>query len=257
MKYIISFVIRYIPRKYLQLVSGFALKVLGIFYSGNNVECPISGKTYRKFLPYGRINARENALCPSSQSLERHRLMWLYLKEKTDFFTAKHHLLHIAPENCFIDIFEKMPNLTYITADLDSPLAKVKMDVHQIPFPDNHFDIVFCNHVMEHVEDDIKAMSEIFRVLSPNGWAIIQSPVENNRAITYEDKSITSANEREKAFGQADHVRVFGNDYAKRLEKAGFTVVEDRFAMEMSPEKIKRYALPASEIIYLCKKIVA
>jgi SAM-dependent methyltransferase len=254
MKYIISWVIRYIPRKYLQLVSGVSLRVLAFFYRGNNVECPISSKTYRKFLPYGRIHPRENALCPDSQSLERHRLMWLYLKEKTDFFTAPHQLLHIAPESCFMAKFEAMPNLEYITADIESPLAKVKMDVHHIPFPDNRFSVVFCNHVMEHVEDDLKALKEIYRVLKPNGWAIIQSPINESLETTYEDASITSPAAREKAFGQADHVRMFGKDYPQRLRKAGFEVIEDDYVKQLSPEKQQRYALPVYETIYLCVK---
>ncbi|MGD1843476.1 MAG: class I SAM-dependent methyltransferase [Thermonemataceae bacterium] len=255
MKYLIGWVLRTIPRKYLQRVSGIVLKSMDLFYRGNKVECPICEKTYRKFLPYGRINPRENALCPGSQSLERHRLMWLYLKEKTDFFTAPHKLLHIAPESCFIKKFEALPNITYTTADLESPLAKVKMEIHAMPFADNSFDIVFCNHVMEHVEDDLQAMREIYRVLSLGGWAIIQSPINESLATSYEDASITSPQGREKAFGQDDHLRMYGRDYPERLRAAGFEVVEDRFVMEMSPEKVARYALPANEIIYLCKKV--
>jgi len=253
MKYLISFIIRKVPRKYLQLVSDIALKFIAIFYIGNKVEDPISGKTYRKFLPYGRI-PRENALCPGSLSLERHRLMWLYLKEKTNFFTAPQKLLHIAPEHCFINRFEALKNLDYITADIESPLAKVKMDIHHIPFPDNTFDVCFCNHVMEHVDDDIRAMSEIHRVLKPGGWAIIQSPIDYTIADTFEDPTITSPAEREKVFGQNDHVRLYGRDYPQRLERAGFKVTEDDFVMQMSDEKIFRYGLSKGEYIYYCVK---
>ncbi len=221
---------------------------------GNNVECPICEIKYRKFLPYGRLNPRPNALCPDSLSLERHRLMWLYLKERTSFFNAPHKLLHIAPELCFIDRFKSMENLDYTTADLESPLADVKMDVHDIPFEDNTFDVVFCNHVMEHVEDDIKAMSEIHRVLKKGGWAIIQSPQDYSRSTTLEDPNITDPKEREKVYWQADHVRLYGLDYGQRLQKAGFTVKEDRFVMELPNEMVRRYALPANEIIYFCAK---
>lgn len=221
---------------------------------GNNVECPICEISYRKFLPYGRLNPRPNALCPDSLSLERHRLMWLYLKDKTNFFTQPQKLLHIAPELCFIDKFKAMDNLDYTTADLESPLADVKMDVHEIPFDDNTFDVVFCNHVMEHVDDDIKAMSEIHRVLKPEGWAIIQSPQDYSRQETLEDPSITDPKERERIYWQSDHVRLFGLDYGKRLEKAGFKVTEDRYVMELPTETVKRYALPANEIIYFCAK---
>lgn len=254
MKYLISFIIRKIPRKYLQLVSNYALKIVAIFYLGNKVEDPITGKKYRKFLPYGRIVPRENALSPSSLSLERHRLMWLYLKEKTNFFTDKIKLLHIAPEYCFIDRFEALDNIEYITADIESPLAKVKMDIHKIPFPENTFDVCFCNHVMEHVDDDILAMSEIYRVLKPGGWAIIQSPIDYKIETTFEDPTITSPEEREKVYGQDDHVRLYGADYPKRLEMAGFMVKEDDYVMKLGTEKIKRYGLSAGEYIYFCSK---
>ena len=254
MKHIISFVLRKIPRKYIQYISHYILRVVAIFYYGNKVQCPIDGKTYRKFLPYGRLESRPNALCPSSLSLERHRLMWLFLKEKTDFFTAPNKLLHIAPELCFMKAFENLDNIEYITADIESPLAKVKMDVHDIPFDENTFDVVFCNHVMEHVEDDIKAMSEINRVLKPHGWAIIQSPVYPELENTLEDPTITDPLEKERIFGQNDHMRKYGSDYGERLKKAGFKVTEDNFLMELSEEKRNRYALPKEEIIYYCQK---
>ena len=254
MKDIISWVLRHVPRKYLQLVSHFGVKVLAIFYSGKGVECNVCGSEFRKFLPYGR-SGRDNALCPHCLSLERHRLMYLYLQRKTNFFKDDLKLLHVAPEYCFIDRFEKMKNLDYITADIESPLAKVKMDIHQIPFEANTFDVAFCNHVMEHVDDDIKAMSELHRVLKPGGWAIIQSPQDWSRATTYEDPTITDPKERERLFWQDDHLRLFGRDYGQRLEKGGFKVTEDRFVMnELTPEEVKRYALPANEVIYFCQK---
>ena len=254
MKDIISWVLRHVPRKYLQLVSHFGVKVLSVFYSGKGVECSVCGSEFRKFLPYGR-SGRDNALCPNCLALERHRLIYLYLQCKTNFFKDNLKLLHVAPEYCFIDRFEKMKNLDYITADIESPLAKVKMDIHQIPFEDNTFDVAFCNHVMEHVDDDIKAMSELYRVLKPGGWAIIQSPQDWSRATTFEDPTITDPKEREKHYWQDDHLRLFGRDYGKRLEKGGFKVTEDRFVMnELTPEEVKRFALPANEVIYFCRK---
>ncbi|MCE7060465.1 class I SAM-dependent methyltransferase [Dyadobacter sp. CY343] len=257
MKSIISLVLRYIPRPYLQLVGHWAARFLSIFYIGNNVQCPVCESKYRKFLPYGRnTSSRENALCPGCLSLERHRLMGLYLKQKTNFFTADLKVLHVAPEYCFIDRFEKMKNLDYITADIESPLAKVKMDIHQIPFPENTFDVAFCNHVMEHVDDYILAMSELYRVLKPGGWALIQSPQDLKYATTYEDATITDPKEREKHFLQNDHLRLFGRNYGRELEKGGFTVKEDRFVMdELSKAEVKRYALPEEEIVYFCQKL--
>ena len=254
MKEIISLIIRFVPRKYLQLVSHIGAKALSIFYIGKGVQCPVCQHSYREFLPYGR-KGRDNALCPNCLALERHRLMYLYLQRKTNFFKDSIKLLHVAPEYCFIDRFEKQKNLEYITADIESPLAKVKMDIHHIPFAENTFDVAFCNHVMEHVDDYVKATSELYRVLKPGGWAIIQSPQDMSRATTYEDSTITDPREREKHFWQSDHLRLFGRDYNKCLEKGGFTVIEDRFVMDELPkEEVKKYALPTNEIIYLCKK---
>jgi SAM-dependent methyltransferase len=254
MKHIISFVVRHVPRKYLQLFSHSVVKVLGLLYAGKGVECPVCNSRFKKFIPYGRINPRENALCPNCLALERHRLMWLYLKEKTDFFTAPHKLLHVAPEHCFIHRFGAMKNLEYITGDIESPLAKVKMDIHAIPFEANTFDVAFCNHVMEHVNDDIQAMRELHRVLKPGGWAIIQSPMDVSRDTTFEDASITSEADREQHYWQKDHLRLYGLDYKDRLEKAGFTVNADRFVKEMDEQTASRYALPREEIIYFCRK---
>ncbi|MEQ8475385.1 MAG: class I SAM-dependent methyltransferase [Fulvivirga sp.] len=255
MKSIISFILRNVPRKYIQLVSGPTLKVIGLFLRGNKVTCPIIGRSYRKFLPYGRVNPRPNALCPDSLSLERHRLLWLYLKQKTNFFNEQLHFLHIAPEQCFMKAFAKQHKDGYITADIESPLAKVKMDVHNIPFEENTFDVAMCNHVMEHVDDDIKAMSEIYRVLKPGGWAIMQVPFFSPvGSVTYEDKSIVDPKERESVYGQDDHVRLYGHDYPDRIRQAGFEVIEDRFIDELGKDKIKKYALPANETIFFCKK---
>lgn len=211
--------------------------------------------TYRKFLPYGRLKPRKNALCPDCLTLERHRLMWLFLQNKTNFLTDRLKVLHVAPELCFIKRFEALQNLDYITADIESPLAKVKMDLHDIPFEENTFDVAFCNHVMEHVEDDIRCMNELHRVLKPGGWAIIQSPIDASRSVTFEDKTITKPSEREKAFGQNDHLRVYGKDYQQRLEAGGFDVTPIDYAKELDPETRKRYALPPQEIIYFCRKL--
>ncbi|WP_057939362.1 class I SAM-dependent methyltransferase [Algoriphagus resistens] len=252
MKTIISFVIRYVPRPLLQRVSPLVMKVFGQMNSGNDVTCPVCGHSYKKFLPYGRI-ARANALCPNCLSLERHRLMWLFLKQKTDFFSAPLRVLHVAPEHCFIGRFEGLKNLDYITADLESPLAKVKMDVHDIPFPENSFDVVFCNHVLEHVEDDLRACAEFNRVLKPDGWGILQSPVYPIEK-TLEDKNIKDPAERERLFGQRDHVRKFGKDYAERLRKSGLLIEENLFVKELSLDKLKQHGLPPEEVVFVCRK---
>lgn len=256
MKKIISWLVRFVPRKYLQLFSGIGLKAVGLFYLGSKVQCPVCDHRYREFLPYGRINSRPNALCPNCLSLERHRLIWLFLNQKTNFFSEKLNVLHIAPEHCFMKRFEKQHGEKYITADIESPLAKVKMDVHQIPFGDNHFDVVLCNHVLEHVRDDIQVMKEFRRVLKPGGWAILQipffAPVPEN---TFEDNSITDPREREKIFGQDDHVRKYGRDYPQRIAQSGLTPVEDRFSAEFSPEQAFHFGVSRGEVIYKAVKV--
>jgi len=254
MKYIISLATRLIPRHYLQHVSHFFLKIFSLFLRGDNFEDPINGKRYRRLLPYGRLKSRKNALAPDSMSLERHRLMWLFMQEETNFFKENLKFLHIAPEYCFIKLFKNMKNLDYTTGDLISPWADVKMDVHDIPFEDNHFDVVICNHVLEHVKDDKKVMKEFFRVMKKGGWGIFQVPIDYNNAYTKEDKSITDPKQREKLYWQSDHLRLYGRDYGTKLEDAGFTVTENNFIEKLDRSLVERYALPKGELIYFCEK---
>jgi SAM-dependent methyltransferase len=257
MKKIISLLIRFVPRRYLQRIGGLGLKVAGfLFYRGKSVQCPVCEVRYRIFLPYGRINARHNALCPNCLSLERHRLIYLYLKERKDFFKKPLDVLHIAPEACFISSFEKVHGDRYITADIESPLAKVKMDIHAIPFEESRFDVVLCNHVLEHVRDDIKAMSEIQRVLKPGGFAILQVPFFNPIPDkTFEDATITDKRERERIFGQDDHVRKYGKDYVKRIKQSGLMPVEENFVNELSEADRKRFGLVKGETIFIGSKV--
>jgi hypothetical protein len=255
MKKIISLLIRFVPRPWLQRMAGTGLKVVSLFYAGNNVECPVCNSRFKKFMPYGRINPRPNALCPNCLSLERHRLIWMYLQQQTDFFKTPLHVLHVAPEVCFMKRFEKQHGERYITTDIESPLAKVKADIHQLPFANNTFDAVLCNHVLEHVADDIKAMSEINRVLKPGGWAILQvpffSPVPDT---TFEDNTITDKREREKIFGQDDHVRKYGHDYVQRINKSGLVAEASPFAQHLSPEIAQQASIMPNEILYIGRK---
>lgn len=243
MKQLIRFFLNHVPRKYLQLFSHFILKITSVFYRGNAIECPICHHHFRKLLPYGYVSSRENALCPSCLSLERHRQIWLFLDRKTNFFHQKGKLLHIAPEYCFIKRFQKLPQLDYYSADLESPLARVKMDIHHIPFDNNSFEIVMSNHILEHVDDDRLAMRELYRVMKQGGWGIIQSPVNTNRAVTYEDKTIVTPEDRLKYFGQKDHQREYGRDYADRLREAGFQVTEVSLTDFVSEHESHYYAL--------------
>ncbi len=253
-KRIISFVSRFIPRHYQQVVVAFLLRSIAIFYKGNKIEDPISGKKYRKILPYGRLQSRANALAPHSLSLERHRLIWLYLKNRTDFFTAQKRVLHIAPEYCFIKPFKRLKNLDYVTADLISPWADVRLDVQNIPFSDSSFDVVICNHVLEHVDDDRKAMNELLRVMKPGGFGIFQVPLDSSIEVTLEDQNINTPELREKHYKQRDHLRLYGRDYGKRLQLAGFEVTEDDYVKTLPHDLVQRYALPKDEILYICRK---
>lgn len=255
MKGIISMATRLVPRQTLIKCSYAFSFLIRPFYAGNKVECPVCGSHFRKFLPYGYGKALENRLCPNCLSLERHRLLWLYLKEKTDFFTAPLKVLHFAPEQPFLKRFRSLKNLDYTTADLDSPIADLHLDVTDIAMPDNTFDVVICNHVLEHVSDANKAFSEILRILKPNGWAILLVPI-NPDVDTFEDPSVTDPKERQRLYGQYDHVRQFGRDYGKVLEKAGFKVVEDRLYYELSDEQRSRMRLArrGEEIVYRCEK---
>lgn len=227
---------------------------MAICLKGSRFTDPIDGKSYSKFLPYGYGKQRKNALAPGTLSLERHRLLWLYLKNETDFFAAPKKVLHIAPEQCFLKRFKNLKNLDYLTADLYSPIADVKADICDLPFEENTFDIVFCNHVLEHIANDKKAMSELYRVLRPGGMGIFQIPQDLGREKTYEDFSITNPEERRKHFGQYDHVRVYGKDYFDRLRTVGFKVEEVNYSEKISSELIEKFCLTKGEILPVCHK---
>jgi len=245
-----------IPRPFLIKVSYWIRPLIALWFKGDNFTDPIDGKSFRKFLPYGYDKQRENALSPSTLSLERHRLLWLYLKNETSFFSSgkKLKVLHIAPEQCFLQLFKKQNNLDYITSDLESPIADVKADICDLPFDDNSFDVVFCNHVLEHIPDDTKAMQELYRVLKNDGFGIFQIPQDLSRAITFEDDSITDPKERAKIFGQYDHVRVYGRDYFDKLRSIGFKVDEVDYTKKIAPELVERFALSKGEILPVCYK---
>ena len=246
-----------IPRPWLIKASYIVRPVISWYLRGDKFTDPIDGRSFRKFLPYGYGKQRENVLSPSTLSLERHRLMWLFLRDNTTFFTAtkKLKVLHIAPEQCFLDIFRKQQNLNYITSDLQSPIADVKADICDLPFKENEFDIVFCNHVLEHISNDTIAMQELYRVLKPGGFGIFQIPQDLSKAITFEDNTITDRKERAKLFGQYDHVRVYGRDYFDKLRSIGFKVDEVDYTKKITLDKIEKYCLMQNEILPVCYKL--
>jgi SAM-dependent methyltransferase len=220
------------------------------------LTCPCCGGSYERFNPFG-VRPRANARCPGCGALERHRLLWLYFNERTNLCSGQRlSVLHVAPEAIFQAAFRRMPNLHYVSADIESPLAEERIDIMDIPRPDETFDVILCNHVLEHVADDHRAMRELRRVLKTGGWAILQSPMESGLDTTFEDPTVTDPKERERLFGQHDHVRLYGRDYGKRLESAGFDVTIDRFCAELSPDLRRQHAL-LDEDIYLCRKAAA
>ena len=216
--------------------------------------CPCCKTQLRKFSPYGHeLVPRTEACCPVCRSLERHRLIYLYINQATELLDGRpKRMLHVAPEPQLSKWFQQQKFIDYLSADLSSPDAMVQMDVTDIQFPDNSFDVIYCSHVLEHVPDDRKAMSEFYRVLKPGGWAILQVPI--TAETTFEDPPVTSPQERLRVFGQHDHVRRYGPDYTDRLTAAGFNVTVDGFVRELDDRTIQRFGLMQSEDIYLCRK---
>ena len=254
MKSIFKFILNTIPRPLLIRLSYIARPILVFFLRGIKFTDPIDGKSFKSFLSYGYKKQRENVLSPSTLSLERHRLLWLYLQNETDFFSANKKVLHFAPEQCFVKRFWELDNLDYTTTDLLSPIADVKADICDLPFEDNSYDIILCNHVLEHIPDDTKAMKELYRVLKPGGYGIFQIPQDLNLETTFEDDSITDKVERAKIFGQYDHVRVYGRDYFNKLRSVGFKVKEVDYTASLSKNEIEKYCLASGEIIPLVYK---
>ncbi len=255
MKKIFKFALNTIPRPLLIRLS-YVFKIFApVVLKGDNVECPVCEKSFKKFLPYGyNDHQRENVLCPYDLTLERHRLMWVYLKTKSNFFTDDLKVMHIAPEQCFYKTFRKQKNIDYTTGDLESPLADLHFDLHKIPLEDNQYDVIFCNHVMEHVENDLQCLKELLRIMKPGGWGVFQVPIDTTRDTTYEDASITDPKEREKHFWQYDHVRLYGTNYPDVLRSAGFEVEEYDYRKELDEETYNRYRFHEGEMLYIVRK---
>ncbi len=230
-------------------------------YAGNEVLCLICNHKYRIFEPYKNI---ENARCTNCFSSQRHRLLYEFLNKETNLLKEggkRIKLLHFAPEKAFYDIFSKQSNIDYFPSDLNPKTYQFykktkihEVDITKIPFADNSFDVILCNHVLEHIIDDSTAMKELYRVMKPNGWGIFQVPIDFEREETYEDFSKITARERYISFGQIDHVRWYGMDYIKRLRDAGFRVSDIDYTKQYSQEEKFRYGLPEKEFIYFCEK---
>lgn len=238
-------------------------------YLGSSYECPFCNSRLRRFLPYGipipiiteaRIvgaGRRENGLCPVCSTLDRERLLWLYLKQKTDILQKRIKLLHIAPEGGLGRIFAGQLNLDWLTADISGVGVMVQMDITDIHYPDASFDAVICCHVIQDVIDDHKAMSELYRVLRPGGWGILQVPIALLLNKSFEGLSTGGDDERLRLFGHKEHVRVYsGSDYKDRLERAGFDVNVFRWTEERESfgGKENKFALIEDEPLFHVSK---
>jgi predicted SAM-dependent methyltransferase len=214
-------------------------------------ECPVCGNS-SVFEPYG-YPPRAAAKCKTCGALKRHRLLYLYLKHRTPLFEEALSLLHFAPNPGLERVFRSLANLRYVTADLYEK-ADLKLDITGIDLPDESYDVILCYHVLEHVTEDRKAMRELYRVLKPGGWAVVQVPVSDD-PDTYEDPDIVDPAERLKHFGQTDHVRLYGwRDFEDRLRAAGFQLTVHGYAATLDADTIERYSLDPDEKIYHCRK---
>ena len=251
MKYILKF----LPRKFLIKYSFLITPILRIIFRGKKYTDPIDDSNYSKFLSYGYKTVRKNALCPGTLSLERHRLLWLYLDRETNFLSSNLKVLHVAPEQVFYKKFKKLKNWEYFTFDLNSPIADIKGDLISTNFKDEYFDLIICNHVLEHIEDDKSALDEMYRILKYNGISILQVPINVKREKTFEDLSIKSKIQREKYFGQYDHVREYGLDFKDRVEQAGFKVEMINYSKKISQDLVIKYGLMKDDLIPIGKKL--
>lgn len=242
-----------LPRPFVDLVRRLKLFFRWLPYMGRHRYCPVCRTSSRRFRRFGLV-PREDAECARCGSLERQRLLWLFVERKTDLFDGRaKKVLHVAPEICLARPFGRRLGEHYITADLVNPRAMLQMDITNIDFPAGHFDVVYCSHVLEHVPDDRKAMREFHRVLDAAGWAILLVPITADRTI--EDPSVTDPEERARLFGQHDHVRRYGPDYVDRLRESGFKVSICSADDLASPDERVRLGLTdAAGEIYFCTK---
>lgn len=229
-------------------------KLLVRLLAGNNVKCNVCGRSYASFLPY---LDRANAICPNCGSLERTRLIHYFIND-LKLINSNTRLLHIAPEKCLYDTFSKQLGNNYIPADkfeevYDYPDGTIEMDITNISLEDESVDGIICIHVLEHIQDDRKAISELHRVLKKGGFAILQVPFDKRRISTYEDSDITSREDRRKHFGQFDHVRIYGTDFLERFLEPGFSVEHKDYATQLSDKLKNKHVFKQQEIFLLRK----
>lgn len=232
----------------------FRLRLLSFRHRGDAVFCNLCDKSFQSFLPYGHSPQRENAACPHCLSLERTRLLWLYMQKfwLNDDQIAK-RLLHFAPEYPLAQKIKQLKKFEYISADLNPEVADLVVDITKIQFQDQHFDYIICSHVLGHVPDEAKAIKELFRVLKSDGEAVIMTRIYPI-ARTDEDLSAITPAQKLSRFNQDDVWRLHGADFAERIEAQGFIVEAIDFAQTFSQEIQQKHRLGTAEIIFKCTK---
>jgi SAM-dependent methyltransferase len=221
---------------------------------GVAVRCPCCERRFRRFEVVAALPGE--LVCPGCGSYSRQRLVWLYLRDETELFSASLRVLHLAPQDpMYQQRLRALPNLDYVSGDLEHPDAMVRVDAGDMPFEDESFDVVLANHLLASVDDDRRAMAEIHRVLRPGGWALLQVFVNQAQAGTFEvPLDVRSPAERRRLFGGSDLLRVYGRDYVERLRAAGFHVHVDDFGERLPQSVIRRHGLAMTEPIYRCGK---
>lgn len=246
---------RFVRRPLVRLVSSIRRPIVKALNTSGSHHCPICESNVHRFLSFGDP-PRPNARCPVCGSLERHRLDWVLFAKHTDLFDgSSKRMLHVAPEEFLSACFRRIANLDYLSADLNRARAMVQMDITDIHYPDNSFSVIYCSHVLEHIPDDRKAIAELYRVLRPGDWALLQVPITAER--TYEDPTITEPEERKKHFGQWDHVRRCGPDYVERIRAAGFDAQVLRATDLVTEADCARLGFQRDRLIFFCRKASA
>jgi SAM-dependent methyltransferase len=232
-----------------QALRSWFLRLSSVTCAGTGVQCPCCGRRLARF---ARFHGQHDQ-CPRCTSLMRHRALLLYLRDVLRVGTAPARVLHVAPSPAIAQWMRSLHGVSYLSTDLCSPLADVQADITDLPFADASFDLVLCAHVLEHVPDDRRAIAEFHRVLAPGGTAVLQVPPDPV-AETFEDPAVTDPRDRERLFGQYDHVRRCGPDYGLRIAAAGFEVVREDYAERLEPETRERYGVRTGEPFYVCDK---
>jgi SAM-dependent methyltransferase len=245
---------RMVPRsahhQIVRLYYAIAAPVIALLKRGDARQCPLCYAKLKCFEPKGK---RLDVRCVVCGALKRHRLVWLYMTRRTNLHDGRSKtMLHVAPEPPMTRALRRVQGLGYITADLDSPFAEEKMDIRKIERPDGSFDVIYCSHVLEHIQEDDVAVAELFRVLRPGGWAILQVPITARRTDC--NPNIVTPAARRKAYGHPGHVRVYGPDYQNLLREAGFDVVVADLQKELGPEQVTYFGLDPREKVYFCTK---